>query len=231
MTLAKVLLVNSIVDFSSYCTSIIAITGLKAVHVRNLDFDFPTDMQELIYIQQFTKGGKTLAKAPSVAPFYGVYTAVAEHFGVSYNVRFSANNVKTKEDMWMNLELEVNNKYKPMQNLLFELVTQDGLLYDDAFDKMSDTPINAPCFIAVSNADMKTKDDKWGIGGTIARSREGVDRVDILSAYFHKAYVAVTNRDFWRSDVDDPRYDLVQQQMAKVEKYDHQTLIKEVLDF
>jgi len=43
----EALLVNSIVDFSSFCTSIVAITSdnKEIIHVRNLDFDFPSDMQ------------------------------------------------------------------------------------------------------------------------------------------------------------------------------------------
>jgi len=40
-TLEEALLVNSIVDFSSYCTSIVAVNGSSVTHVRNLDFDFP----------------------------------------------------------------------------------------------------------------------------------------------------------------------------------------------
>jgi len=43
-TVAHALLVNSIVDFSSFCTSIVAMNGDKVVHVRNLDFDFPPEM-------------------------------------------------------------------------------------------------------------------------------------------------------------------------------------------
>lgn len=40
-TVAKALLVNSIVDFSSFCTSIVVINNTDLVHVRNLDFDYP----------------------------------------------------------------------------------------------------------------------------------------------------------------------------------------------
>ena len=37
--------VNSIVDFSSFCTSIVARNGNGTIlHARNLDFDFPTMM-------------------------------------------------------------------------------------------------------------------------------------------------------------------------------------------
>lgn len=39
------LLVNSIVDFSSMCTSIVVRNETSYTHVRNLDFDFPEQMQ------------------------------------------------------------------------------------------------------------------------------------------------------------------------------------------
>ena len=45
----EALLVNAIVDFSAFCTSIVAVNGNEVTHVRNLDFDFPKDMQQLMY--------------------------------------------------------------------------------------------------------------------------------------------------------------------------------------
>ena len=38
------LLVNSIVDFSSFCTSVVVRNETSYTHVRNLDFDFPDKM-------------------------------------------------------------------------------------------------------------------------------------------------------------------------------------------
>lgn len=91
LSVAEILLVNSIVDFSSYCTSIVAMNDTNLVHVRNLDFDFPKDMQRLIYNQRFIDGsGKVIAIAPSIAGYYGVYTAIKPNmFSLSYNVRFT----------------------------------------------------------------------------------------------------------------------------------------------
>jgi len=68
------------------------------VHVRNLDFDFPKDMQKLIYNQRFVRGGSdTIAIAPSIAGFYGVYTAmVPDILSLSYNVRFNQDNQKSR---------------------------------------------------------------------------------------------------------------------------------------
>jgi len=48
-TVEEALLVNAIVDFSAFCTSIVAVNGNDVTHVRNLDFDFPKAMQTLMY--------------------------------------------------------------------------------------------------------------------------------------------------------------------------------------
>mmetsp|Transcript_14283 Transcript_14283/g.24307 ORF Transcript_14283/g.24307 Transcript_14283/m.24307 type:complete len:184 (-) Transcript_14283:493-1044(-) len=135
-TTANALLVNSIVDFSSYCTSIVAMNETTVVHVRNLDFDFPKNMQKLIYNQKFVRGGEVIASAPSIAGFYGVYTAlVPTKFSLSYNVRYSADSFKSKggsnkgpsmlrssTDIWKNLRLELDPEYMPFQNLLQDVV-------------------------------------------------------------------------------------------------------------
>lgn len=90
ISISEALLVNSIVDFSSFCTSIVAITEeQEIIHVRNLDFDFPKDMQQLMYIQKIVKDGIVVGRAPSIAGFYGTYTGLTSQYSFSYNVRFS----------------------------------------------------------------------------------------------------------------------------------------------
>lgn len=51
-TIDKALIVNSIVDFSSFCTGVIAVNATSISHVRNLDFDIPTYMMKLLYVQE-----------------------------------------------------------------------------------------------------------------------------------------------------------------------------------
>lgn len=128
LTIPQVLMVNAIVDFSSFCTSIVAMNQTTVVHVRNLDFDFQTAMQKLVYHQKFVRGGKLIATAPSIAGFYGVYTALKpDKFSLSYNVRYSQKSLATSKkvkipgqaptfmrdtkDIWENLALEINPSY------------------------------------------------------------------------------------------------------------------------
>jgi hypothetical protein len=101
------------------------------VHVRNLDFDFPKDMQKLIYNQRFVKGdsNETIAIAPSIAGFFGIYTAMKPNsYSLSYNVRFAANHTMDhrSEDIWTNLNLELDPEYMPFQNLMLNVVTGDA---------------------------------------------------------------------------------------------------------
>ena len=97
--MAEALLVNSIVDFRSYCTSIVAMDDTDIVHVRNLDFDYPQDMKNLIYNQRFVRGdSETIAIAPSITGFYGVCTAIVPRcFSLSYNVRLNQDNQKSRK--------------------------------------------------------------------------------------------------------------------------------------
>lgn len=85
----ETLLVNSIVDFSSWCTSIVArMPNGTVIHARNLDFDFPSLMEQVVYRALIKKGGVIVAEAAATAGFIGFYTGLRyDTFSVSYNVR------------------------------------------------------------------------------------------------------------------------------------------------
>jgi len=81
--------VNSISEYSTYCTSIVArdTNGLIA-HVRNLDFDYTAVMKLLVYEAVMFKDGEYRANSPGIAGYYGSYTGhKPDSFSVSYNVR------------------------------------------------------------------------------------------------------------------------------------------------
>ena len=80
---------NSIVDFTTFCTSIVALNGSDYVaHVRNYDFDFPHDMQQLLYTARFLNNSEVVATSVNIAGFSGVYTTLKPHkFSILYNVR------------------------------------------------------------------------------------------------------------------------------------------------
>jgi hypothetical protein len=86
----QTLLVNSIVDFSSFCTSIVArMSNGTIVHARNLDFDFPSIMSKLVYKAIYVKNNTVIAEAPGIAGYLGAYTGLKKGaFTITYNVRF-----------------------------------------------------------------------------------------------------------------------------------------------
>jgi penicillin V acylase-like amidase (Ntn superfamily) len=81
--------VNSIVDFYSFCTSIVArMENGSIIHARNLDFSFPDTMSKLVYKALYKKNGIIIAEAPSIAGYIGAYTGLKkDKFTISYNVR------------------------------------------------------------------------------------------------------------------------------------------------
>lgn len=87
--LHQALLVNSIVDFSSFCTSIVVRNKDKEIlHARNLDFDFPEQMGKLVYMAIYVKNKQVIARSPSIVGYIGSYTAIKPNaFSISYNVR------------------------------------------------------------------------------------------------------------------------------------------------
>lgn len=89
LPILQTITVNSISEYSTYCTSIVArdINGLIS-HVRNLDFSYTSVMKELVYEAVLVKDGEERARSPIIAGYYGVYTGhKPDSFSVSYNVR------------------------------------------------------------------------------------------------------------------------------------------------
>jgi hypothetical protein len=85
--------VNSITEFSTYCTSILARSKSGQItHVRNLDFGYTEVMKKLIYTANLTKDGEVRGQSPCIAGFYGSYTGHKQgQFSASYNVRETVN--------------------------------------------------------------------------------------------------------------------------------------------
>jgi len=85
----EALTVNSVTEFASLCTSVIAHDkNGQIIHGRNLDFGNQDLMSHLVYVAEFYDGEKYLFDAPSIAGFFGVYTGIKKgKFSLSFNVR------------------------------------------------------------------------------------------------------------------------------------------------
>ena len=76
LEVSETLILNVIVDFTSYCTSIVArMTNGTIIHARNLDFGFPEVLHKLVYKGLYKKNGKIVAEAPSIWEI-GAYTGL-----------------------------------------------------------------------------------------------------------------------------------------------------------
>lgn len=108
----ETLLVNSIVDFSSWCTSIVArMENGTIIHARNLDFDFPNIMTGLVYRAMIKKNGKIVGEAAAIAGYIGFYTGLRyDTFSVSYNVRLLRHN---QSDIMDNIDRELQQGIIP----------------------------------------------------------------------------------------------------------------------
>ena len=87
ITMGKVLLINSLYELESWCTSIIVrMENGTIIHSRNLDFDMPETMKYVTYNARFVHGNKTSFDAVMFAGVVGVYTGMKEGaYSVSEN--------------------------------------------------------------------------------------------------------------------------------------------------
>ena len=168
----QTLLVNSIVDFSSFCTSIVArMSNGTIVHARNLDFDFPSIMETLVYKALIKKNGKIIGEAPAIAGYMGFYTGIKyDAFTVSYNVRM----LRTKQsDILANIEREFTPGIIPTAQLIQKAFLESPT-WSEAVKLLSYHPVNTPCYVIIGG-----KLENEGI--VIVRDPLGLNRTIQLS--------------------------------------------------
>ena len=163
--------VNSIVDFSSFCTSIVArMENGTIIHARNLDFDFPDVLDKLVYLALYKVNGEIVAEAPSIAGYIGSYTGLRYNsFTVTYNIRF----IRNMSNIDINLEQELAGVI-PTAQLIQETLIQKDIDYSQAVEKLKNTKINTPCYIIVGGIN-----ENEGI--VLTRDREGTNHTNELS--------------------------------------------------
>lgn len=149
LPITQTLAVNSVTEFSTYCTSIVARTvDGQIAHVRNLDFGFTDTMKTLVYDAVLIRDGKVVAEAPAIAGFMGFYTGHKPGmFSISYNVR-ETTDYMTDEQVMVNLERQIIPEYTPVEAIIEEM-----LLYSKSFDytveQLSTRKVTSPGFVIV----------------------------------------------------------------------------------
>jgi hypothetical protein len=89
MSLSDTILINSLYELESWCTSIVAMqSNGTVIHARNLDFDFADYMRVITFRAVFVKDGKYVYDAVMFGGTVGIYTGMKKGvFSVSENQR------------------------------------------------------------------------------------------------------------------------------------------------
>ena len=161
MTMSRAVLVNSLYELESWCTSIIArMQNGTIIHSRNLDFDNASLMRTITYTATFQRGDKYLFDATMFAGVVGVYTGMkAGAFSISENQRQFNDR---ESGLVANLAMLFTG-YSEISWLIRETLTVCSD-FDCAYYKLKDDPINALGYIILAG----TKDDE---GVIISRNR------------------------------------------------------------
>lgn len=88
-TLEDVIIVNSLYELESWCTSIVVMTNQgKILHARNMDFDFADAVRKEVYTAQFYNGETELYEATMFGGIIGIYTGIKKGaFSITLNQR------------------------------------------------------------------------------------------------------------------------------------------------
>lgn len=221
----QTLLVNSVVDITSFCTSVVGrMSDGEVIHGRNLDFDFPTVLQTLVHHVYIRLNGRIIGEGACIAGYIGFYTGLRYNaFTVSYNVRLYPHTDMT--EIAKNIEREWEVGVMPAQQAI-----QQALLYNtsytDAVDFLSSQKINAPCYIILAGNSAVSMSQNEGI--VLTREPYALNHTTSLDA--DHWYAIQTNTDWWL--VPDERYSATVGYLEQLgqERLTMDTLVTDVLN-
>lgn len=187
LPLWQTLLVNSVVDITSFCTSVVArMAQGNLIHGRNLDFDFPAVLQQLTYRAFLKVNEQIVGEAICHAGYIGVYTAVRyQAFSVSYNVRMLDH--KNTSEITANIEREWADGVIPAAQAI-----QNALLFNRTFSRaveyLSTQPVNTPCYIILSGVHSSDHNysEENDRGVTLTRDPYSLNHTDWLLPSQHR---------------------------------------------
>ena len=187
ITIGRVVLLNSLYELESWCTSIIVQqTDGKIIHSRNLDFDNPDGMRKITYRANFVSKGEKVYDAVMFAGVTGVYTGMKKGaFSISENQRFP----HEKDRGAIENLLMMFSGYKEISWVIRETFSLCDD-YDCAYDHLKNTEINALGYIILAGT-------KPGEGVIISRNRKGAAHEDHLNVTNGDWYLVQTNSDHW----------------------------------
>ncbi len=212
LPLWQTLLVNAVVDITSFCTSVLAIqTDGQIIHGRNLDFDYPSVLQPLVHRVYLQINGVIIGEGICIAGYVGLYTAVRYHgFTVTYNVRMYPHTNMTEINS--NIAREWEAGVLPTAQAIEQAVLYNETYWDAKAYLMSQS-MNTPSYIILGGigegrAGGRVKGKEIGRaneGIVITRDPYSVNHTQSLDLSNNVWYIVQGNEDWWMTS--DPRYD------------------------
>jgi len=171
------------------CTGIIATdkTDGTVYHARNLDFSFANYLQPMTYTGIFTKGGKEIFRAQTIAAYSSILTGMrkgSNGYTIEINTRFLDHWGGNKQ-MFQNLFTEK----RPLSGWTKRKILENHDNYEDAVEAFSHTPYVATEYNIIAGV-------KKGV--IIGRNPDGPAYTIPLE---DKKYIIMTNFDYVYHDI------------------------------
>jgi hypothetical protein len=173
------------------CTGIVAMNKEDGTvyHARNLDFSFADHLQRIVYTGVFTRGGKEVFRAQTIAAYSSILTGMRKGpngYTVEINTRYLDHKGGNKE-MFANVFTEKRNLSGWTKRKILENIDN----YEDAVQAFSTTPYAATEYNIISGV-------KKGV--VLARNPDGLAYALPLDKS-EKGYVIMTNFDYIWGDI------------------------------
>lgn len=183
-----ILMVSYSLEFSSFCTSIIArMADSEILHLRTLDFGFPDDMKYNMYIGEFYNGTEYLFEAVMFGGTNSIGTGIRKGaFSISINQRRPSHDTDMKQ-FYKNAAL-IFIEQEQTTWIVRDVLTKCAD-YECALDKLSTVPLISPVYFILAGV-------KENEGAVITRDRNEIANIATLSN--DTWYLIQTNSDHYK---------------------------------
>ena len=218
VTLGQVVLGNIIYDLTAFrksdyktgkgvCTSIVASDSKgKIFHGRNLDYQFTKSLRDMVINVQFKKGNDpNYFMGTTFAGFIGLLTGCKPN-GVSISL-----DERDTGEWWQNAISALKDGGHGLVSILIrDVLQQDKVIFSNAVDKLSGTPLIAPSYLIVAGPGSTD-------GVVITRERQAALDKWFLDLDNGDWFILETNYDRWKPPPsNDDRRDPGLQAMRKI---------------
>lgn len=185
--LGDVIVANMIYDVTAFCTSIVVTQqNGQIIHGRNLDYNFPSYLQDLAYLAEFRQNGTVVFRSAQIAGFIGILS------GHKYKKFTFSINERDQGYWWVNLIyalLELTQNDVVPLSILTREVLEKANSFDEAVSVLTTHRLIAPAYFIVGG--MKPNEG-------VVITRDQSKAIDTWKLDGGKTwYLLETNYDHW----------------------------------